>query len=787
MKKLLCLLLTVVLCLGILAGCGGEKYDLESAKTALDEAYKNLYANASNDYDLPGKIVVKEVTYAIIWTTDSSSVTIKASTREGYFTVDVPEANATEATYKLTATITDPNGDSVTLELNRTLPVYDNTGVVDPSALKENTAYKMYLEQKNANVNQTLFAIAETESDNKYIKTVVDPKAAPDFYVEIVEGGYKFYTMVGEAKTYVYAKTVVGTDNHVSKYVGYSTTESTVWVYDPIGVFYTVIDAEKYGFGTYGNYKTMSISEYKHFTADSIGNTQYVAKFMEKSVAEALTPSPEPTPTPNPNPSTAPTTGVGYYVSAANANGTIYFKGTVTSGRFDATLTKSEAVQVYLENAANSGEYYLYFNVGTTKTYIVMGDSTTAGDTTTTVADATVFEWNATAKTMVVADDTNNRAFGAGAESTYNNFSAYDVGGSYNWAAFTADGTTPTPTPDPDPDPTPTPTPSGAPEAGIYTVSVKKGGTTVVTLDGSNHNDYAYRWAFGDAAKVTFELVTVNGGYNIKITTNATGVTKYWNIVKVTSGTSTFYNLLAQDTATSVWKWNATGNYLYVTVDGADYTVMQTSTYENVEAKAVTTNGNIFYLTPATAHTHAYTIPATCTVAQSCVCGATTGSTLEHNYVNGTCSCGKTQGTTTVSKSWSDIATIAGVTAGQQTGVIANQTIALDGNISIVCAKGTASTDPCIYSGGIRLYQNGATLTITAGNGATINQVVITVQDNNSGKGPITVTGGTASELTSDKYTITANAGATEIVITTAGTTSTTRLYVANIEVTYAE
>lgn len=136
---------------------------------------------------------------------------------------------------------------------------------------------------------------------------------------------------------------------------------------------------------------------------------------------------------------TAPVVGKGYTVSAANANGTLYFAGTVTSGRFDASTDASKAVTVYVEAGANAGEYLLYFMKDSAKTYIVMEDDSKGGKLTTNKADATVFEWNTTYNTMEVADDGNARAFGAQPTSTHNNFSPYAIsnGASYNWGQFT--------------------------------------------------------------------------------------------------------------------------------------------------------------------------------------------------------------------------------------------------------------------------------------------------------------------------------------------------------------
>ena len=98
MKKLLCLLLTLVLCLGILAGCGGEEYDLEGAKTFLYETYKTTQAKATNDYDIAAKVVVNSITYEVTCASSIAAVTFKDSNKNGFVTVDIPEYNETETT-----------------------------------------------------------------------------------------------------------------------------------------------------------------------------------------------------------------------------------------------------------------------------------------------------------------------------------------------------------------------------------------------------------------------------------------------------------------------------------------------------------------------------------------------------------------------------------------------------------------------------------------------------------------------------------------------------------------
>ena len=127
--------------------------------------------------------------------------------------------------------------------------------------------------------------------------------------------------------------------------------------------------------------------------------------------------------------------GTAYTISARNASDLLYFSGSISDGRFAGTAEASAAASVYVEIEGET--YYLYFMNNGTKTYINMGDSSSGAEFVTDKANATVYEWNSNLKTLVVADDTNNRAFGMGATSTFTTFSCYDASGNYNWGQFT--------------------------------------------------------------------------------------------------------------------------------------------------------------------------------------------------------------------------------------------------------------------------------------------------------------------------------------------------------------
>ena len=167
----------------------------------------------------------------------------------------------------------------------------DNTGVVtDP---EEGVAYKFVL--NHVTLGNILYAIDKTQSDNKYIESTIKPAEGLDFYAEKADGGYKFYTTISGAKTYVYAKTV---DNNgkISKYLGYSTEEGTVWTYkSDVNAWLTEINGVKYVVGTYGTYNTFCISEASYITPDNSGVSQFPAHLMIKEIAESLAPAEGPT------------------------------------------------------------------------------------------------------------------------------------------------------------------------------------------------------------------------------------------------------------------------------------------------------------------------------------------------------------------------------------------------------------------------------------------------------------------------------------------------------------
>ena len=297
MKKILSLVLVAVLCFGLFAACSSEKEpavsgpSIEEAKTYLFNMYKDNAEAPSSDYDVVAKVIINGTAFDVTWAASIEEISIVESKKASFWTVDLPFKNEVETPYTLTATIKNAAGETVELSFNRKLPIINNTGVVtEPEA---GVAYKFFL--NHVSLGNILYALGTTQSDNKYIESSVKPAEGLDFYAEAADGGYKFYTTINGVKNYIYAKTV---DNNgkISKYVGYSTEEGTVWTYKAdVNAWLTEISGVKYVVGTYGTYNTFCISESSYITADNSGVTQFPAGLMIKEIAESLAPAEGPT------------------------------------------------------------------------------------------------------------------------------------------------------------------------------------------------------------------------------------------------------------------------------------------------------------------------------------------------------------------------------------------------------------------------------------------------------------------------------------------------------------
>ena len=331
MKKLLILILALVMCLSVFTSCEdmsgvldqikdgaagvvdqikdkvddiinpGEEQppvdeDLEAAISQLNFLYyeedtaENPGTFPTRNFEVLAQITGGSTEYTLTWSENSDLVEIKAGA-EGFYKVVLPYLNETEVAYVLTVVLTDANGATkATLTFDYKLPVYDNTkSVTDP---EEGVAYKIFMNQ--VTLGQTLYALGgELDSQGKYYRTTTDAKKANDFYVEAVNGGFKFYYV--ENGTNHYVEAYLGGDNGLSKRLRYTDAENaTIWKYDvTTNSWQTTINGSGYVLGTYSTYDTFSISEASKISASNTGVTQFPAELVAKEVAESAAPAPE--------------------------------------------------------------------------------------------------------------------------------------------------------------------------------------------------------------------------------------------------------------------------------------------------------------------------------------------------------------------------------------------------------------------------------------------------------------------------------------------------------------
>ena len=141
--------------------------------------------------------------------------------------------------------------------------------------------YQFALEQ--AELGQTLF-FAGAMSGN-YLATTTNAGAAADVTIEEVEGGFRFYFMDGETKTYIdiheYAEGKAG--------VRLTAEPSATFVWnEECGVFTAEVAGAQRYLGTYNTYNTMSASEIKYIAGENlakVGVSQFPAGFGIATIA----------------------------------------------------------------------------------------------------------------------------------------------------------------------------------------------------------------------------------------------------------------------------------------------------------------------------------------------------------------------------------------------------------------------------------------------------------------------------------------------------------------------
>ena len=307
---------------------------------------------------------------------------------------------------KATAPETDPEPETPDVPDVPDVPSNVPEFVTNPEV---GTGYKFALYQ--ANLKKYLYFTGAM--DGNFFAMSENAAEAVDVYMEATEGGYYFYFLNGETKTYLslegYEK-----DGKQRASVKLTAEATTVFAYsEDAKTYVSVVGSDTFYLGTYNNFATISASSISYITGDkasNVGVTQFVAGFCTVTVAP-----------PTPEVVTNPEVGTGYKFALyqANLKKYLYFTGAMDGNFFAMSENAAEAVDVYME--ATEGGYYFYFLNGETKTYLSLEgyekDGKQRASVKLTAEATTVFAYSEDAKTYVSVVGSDTFYLG-----TYNNF-----------------------------------------------------------------------------------------------------------------------------------------------------------------------------------------------------------------------------------------------------------------------------------------------------------------------------------------------------------------------------
>ena len=261
-----------------------------------------------------------------------------------------------------------------------------------------------------AELGKTLFFTGAM--DGNYLATSDDPSKAVEVTVEEVEGGFRFFFMDGETKTYI------DIHEYTEGKAGVRLTEepSATFVWnEECGVFTAEVAGAPRYLGTYSTYNTVSASDVKYIAGDNVAKinvSQFPAFFGSMiwnfTAAEGQ-----------------PAAGTyKYALTQAELGQTLFFTGAM-NGNYLATSTNGAlAVDVTIEEV--EGGFRFFFMDGETKTYIDIHEYTEgkAGVRLTAEPTAT-FVWNE--ECGVFTAEVAGAPRYLGTYSTYNTISASDI------------------------------------------------------------------------------------------------------------------------------------------------------------------------------------------------------------------------------------------------------------------------------------------------------------------------------------------------------------------------
>ena len=304
MKKMTAWALLLAMCVAMFAGCSANSPATEpteapttaptaaptteptedpaaalaDARAYIQSMYNPKAGKVMRDFEVVAVVRIGTESFNVTWTTDAAAeyVTVGEPADNVVLITIGENPNEEDLKFKLTATVTSGDkSDSVSFDYYIPGTPAKTSGPVFVEAPEVGGTYKFALEQ--AELGKTLFFTGAMSGN--YLATTTNAASAVDVTIEEVEGGFRFYFMDGETKTYI------DVNEYAAGKAGVRlTTEPTatfVWN-EECGVFTAEVAGAPRYLGTYSTYATMSASDIKYIAGENvakIGVSQFPAYF----------------------------------------------------------------------------------------------------------------------------------------------------------------------------------------------------------------------------------------------------------------------------------------------------------------------------------------------------------------------------------------------------------------------------------------------------------------------------------------------------------------------------
>ena len=221
-------------------------------KVAAEKAGVSVVDTVKKETEIELPLVGTVYTDVVIaWASNNALAVVEG----GKVTFTLPEGQDVVVTLTATLTCGDVT-ETLTFDVTLVAPAAVNYVPQAVTAPVAGTAYKFFLFQGTLDTNLYL----NGEVSGRYLVSVEDYNAAVDFYIENADGGFYIYFEKDGAKNYIEA--YLNSSDKTS--LRYSATPSLFTMDETYGMAVTVLNDKTYFVGTYSNFNTFSLSEYKY-------------------------------------------------------------------------------------------------------------------------------------------------------------------------------------------------------------------------------------------------------------------------------------------------------------------------------------------------------------------------------------------------------------------------------------------------------------------------------------------------------------------------------------------